>query len=128
LIQRRKRDLLVKTTAVIERREEFCAELDDERAALVTHKEELSDIEETLEKLPACPPREQPLENLLIIREKYDELLERCERLLERRQQEIRAAERNIRTFREKHARNGFLYAELDTQYLVLSAIAATCE
>lgn len=128
LIQRRRRDLLVETTAAIERREEFCAELDDERAALATFKEELSDLEEALEKLPACSPREQSLEKLLVVWEMYDTLLDQCEQLLERRQQEIQAAERNIRIFGKKHARNEFLYGELDTQYPILSAIAATCD
>lgn len=128
LTQRRKRNLLVETTVAIERREEFCAELDDERAALQTYAEELSDIEEALEKLPACSAQEQHLEKLLVVWEVYDTLLEQCERLLERRQQQIREAERSLSIFGKKHARNEFLYSELDTRYPVLSAIAATCE
>lgn len=128
LTQRRKRDLLVETTAAIECREEFCAELDDERVALETFAQALADIEATLEKLPACSAREQPLEKLLIVWEVCDTLLERCELLLERRQQQIQASDRSYRIFGKNHARNEFLYSELDTQYPVLSAIAATCE
>jgi len=65
LTQRRKRDILVETTAAIERREEFCAELADERAALTRYAEELTDIEEVLEKLPACSVQEHHSEELL---------------------------------------------------------------
>ena len=128
LTQRRKRNLLIETTAAIERREEFCAELDDERASLETFAEELADVEEVLAKLPACSAQNQPLEKLLVIWEVYDTLLEQCERLLERRQQQIRAAERSVRIFGKKHARNEFLYSELETRYPVLSAIATTCK
>lgn len=128
LIQRRKRDLLLQSTAAIERRDQFCAELDEERTALETFAEELADVDEAVENLPVCSAREQPLEKLLIVWEDYDTLLERCERLLERRQQQIREAERSVRIFGQKHARNEFLYSELETRYPVLSAIAATCE
>ena len=128
LSQRHKRDLLVATTTAIERREEFSAELDDERAALETYAEELAEVAESLEKLPLFSPQEQQLETLLVVWEVYDKLLEQCERLLERRQQQIRAAERSPSIFGEKHARNEFLYYELDTRYPVLSAIASTCE
>lgn len=122
--QRRKRNLLVEITTAIKRREELSAELTDERAALETFAEELADIEETLKKLPVCSAREQPLEKLLVVWEVYDSLLDRCELLLDRRQQQIREAERKRPDLLEKHARNELLYGELDTHYPVLSYIA----
>ena len=128
LTHRRKRNLLVETTAAIEQREEFAAELDDERAALETFTEELADVKEAIEKLPACSAQEQNIETVLTVWEGYDTLLEQCERLLERRQQQIREAERSLSIFGKKHARNEFLYSELNTLYPVLSAIATTCE
>lgn len=126
--QRRKRDLLVKTTTAIESREKFCVELEEEWVDLKTYSEELADIEAALEKLPACSIREEHLEKFLIVWEVYDTLLEQCQRLLERRQQQIREAERSSKVFEEKHARNELLYSELETWYPVLSAIATTCE
>lgn len=128
LTQRRKRDLLVQATAAIERREEFCAELADERAALKTYAEELADVEKVLETLPSCSVQKQHIEELLTVWEVYDTLLEQCERLLERRQQQIREAEHSLSLFGKKHARNEFLYSELDTHYPVLSEIAMICE
>ena len=128
LTQRRKRDLLVETTVAIECREDFCAELDDERAALKTFAEELADVVDALANLPMCSPQEQRFEKLLVIWEEYNTLLEQCEQLLTYRQQQIRAAERSVRIHGVKHALNEFLYSELDTRYPVLSAIAATCE
>lgn len=127
LTQRRKRDLLVQTTAAIERREGFCAELDDERAALKRYAEELADVAEALEQLPACSTQEHHIETLLVVWKVYDTLLEQCELLLERRQQQIREAERGLSILGKNHARNEFLYSELDTRYPVLSAIAAAC-
>ena len=128
MTHRRKRNLLVETTAAIEQREEFAAELDDERVALETFTEELADVEEALEKLPVCSAQEQHIDTILVIWGEYDTLLGQCDRLLDRRQQQIREAERSLRIFRKKHARNEFLYSELDTKYPVLSAIATTCE
>lgn len=128
LTRRRKRNLLVETTAAIERREEFCEELEDEREALEIFAEELADINNVLERLPACSARELHLEKLLTVWEMYDTLLDRCEVLLEYRQQQIRDAVRSPRLFGEKHARNQFLYSDLNTLYPVLSAIAATCD
>lgn len=128
LTHRHKRNLLVQTTAAIEQREQFGAELDDERAALKMNAEELADVEEALEKLPACSAQEQHIETLLIVWEVYDTLLEQCERLLKQRQQQIREAERSLMIFGRKHARNEYLYSGLDTRYPVLAAIATTCE
>lgn len=124
--QRRKRNLLLKTTEAIKRREEFLDELGTERDVLQTSIDELSDIEATLEELPECSPRRYPLEELLTIWEKYDALERRCERLLKLRQRQIHDAERNLRTFGEEHALNEYLYGDLDTPYPVLSAIAET--
>lgn len=128
LTQRRKRTLLLQTTAAIERREEFIAELDDERAALETYAEELADIEVTLQNLPVCSAHKHPFEKLIVVWEVYDMLQERCEQLLERRQQQLWEAERNVGVLREQHARNVFLYSELETQYPVLAAIATMCD
>ena len=128
LTHRHKRNLLVETTAAIEQREEFAAELNDEQVALETFTEELADVEEALKNLPTCSAQEQNIEKFLTVWEGYDTLLEQCERLLERRQQQIREAERSLSIFGKKHARNEFLYSELTTQYPVLSAIAATCD
>lgn len=72
LTQRRKRNLLVVTTAAIERHKEFSVELDDGRAALETFSKELSDIEQVLKKFPTCSAREQPLDNLLNVWEGYN--------------------------------------------------------
>lgn len=128
LTQRRKRNLLVDVTTAIERREQFQAELEEERSVLKTFSKDLLEIEATIERLPPGSPRTQPFEMLLITWEVYDKLANRCEELLERRQRQLQDAERSERTFGEKHVRNEYLYGELDTRYPVLSRIAATIE
>lgn len=122
LTQRRKRNLLVKTTVAIERREEFLEELDKEQTALETCADELADIDSSLKKLPKCSPRQQLLEDLLDIWKQYNTLEERCNRLLERRQQQIRDARRSVRLFGDQHALNDYLYGGLETSYPVLTA------
>lgn len=126
--QRHKRDLLLSVTATIESRDQFQAELEDERAALETFTEEIADTEATVDRLPPCSPRNQPLEKVLVIWDVYDTLAAQSEQLLQRRQQQIQDAERPERFFGIKHARNDYLYRELDTRYPVLTAIASTTE
>lgn len=128
LTQRRKRNLLVETTRSIERREAFLAELDEERAALETFSEELAKIESIVERLPVCSPQQQRLEELLTVWEQYGSLEKWCEWLLERRQKQLRNAERSIRIFDDLHALNNYLYSELETPYPVLAALAETVE
>lgn len=128
LTQRRKRDLLVETTEAIKQREEFLEELDEERAALETFADELSDIESTLEELPVCSVQRQSLERLLRVWDQYETLENDCETLLERRQEELRRDDRFTRAVSDRHARNEYLYRELETSYPVLGAIAETIE
>lgn len=126
--QRRKRDLLVACTAAIERRDRFSSELDDERNTLETVADELAEIEATIDKLPECTPKRQPLEKLLVVWEVYDTLEERCAQLLEGRQRQLEGTDRSIRRIGEKHALNDYLYGELDTSFPILSALASTLE
>jgi exonuclease VII small subunit len=128
LTQRRKRELLVQTTAAIEHREELCAELSEELAALESFAEELAKTEETLDKLPRCTAEEQPLEKLLVVWEGYELLMEHCEQLLERRQQQIQQTDMSNRILGEHHLRNEYLYSELDTRYPILSELADVSE
>lgn len=128
LTQRRKRDLLVDTTAAIRRRQAFRAELADERAALERFAEELAKIESALRILPECSARKQPLENLLVTWEAHDKLLGGCEQLLVTRQRQLRASERNLRITDEKHALCEYLYGDLESSYPVLSRIASVID
>lgn len=128
LTQKRKRNLLLSVAAAIENREQLRSELEEERAALATFDEELTEVEAVINRLPPCSPRNQHIEKLLVIWEVYETLAERCEELLERRQQQIQDAERFDKILSKKHARNDYLYQELDTRYPVLSAITTTIE
>lgn len=126
--QQRKRNLLVQASMAVERRETFLEELDGELEALQSFAEELRDINSTIDGLPECSPRQQPLEELLVIWEVYDDLKRRCDRLLERRQRQLREGSRSGPDLSERHALNGYLYGALHTRYPVLSAIAETCQ
>lgn len=126
LTQRRKRNLLMETTIAIERREHFLAEIEAERTALGIFAQEIAAIESTVETLPECSPQEQLLENLLEARERYDDLKQQCDHLLERRQEQLNDPARNVTILDEPHALNEYLYSDLDTAYPVLSALGST--
>ena len=116
------------TTQAIKRREAFDEEVTEERAALETFANELTEIDSEVAALPECSPRRQSLESLLDLWESYDALFERCELLLARRQRQFTSAYRTTPHHEDVHGFNEYLYAELDSPYPVLSAIAATCE
>lgn len=128
ITQRQKRKLLVESSVAVERRESFIEDLNDEEAAIEGLNEELTDIKSSIKKLPKCSLSQQPLEELLEIREQYAALKDRCEQLLLCRQKQMRAADRNVGNLVDFHALNEYLYAELETCYPVLSAATATIE
>lgn len=128
LTQRRKRDLLVETTVAIERREQFRTEIGEEKNALETFAEELDDIKSSIEALPECSPQQQLLEDLIGVWEQYETLENRCKRLLEHRQNQIRDASRSAQIFGDHHALHDYLYEDLETSYPVLVAIAGMIE
>jgi exonuclease VII small subunit len=123
LTQRRKRHLLRGTAIAIERREEFLKELDEEIAALKSFREEFENLQSSAERLPECSSQHHPLEELIDVWDRYDELIDRCERLLDRRQERLRNRERD-RSLIDQHALNEYLYSELPVSYPVLSVLA----
>jgi predicted nuclease with TOPRIM domain len=127
LTQRRKRDLLVETTVTVERRDRLLEKLDDERTTLRSFGEELKEIKPSLERLPECSPQ-RPLEELLDLWEQYNTLEQRCEGLLQRRQEWIRDFNHNFQLFGDIHALHEYLYSEIETFYPVLSALADALE
>lgn len=128
LTQRRKRQLLVATTRAIDRRTIFEEEVAAECDSLETYAADLAEIESTVEELPECSPRRQAIETLLDCWERYDALEAHCERLLDRRQQELTDADRTVSLPEDDHAFTEYLYGALDTTFPVLSAIATMCD
>jgi exonuclease VII small subunit len=125
LTQRRKRFVLRGTAIAIERREEFLKELDEEIAALKSFREEFAKLQSSAERLPACSSQDHLLEELIDLWDRYDELIERCEKLLDRRQEQLR--DRGSGRFvTDQHALNEYLYNDLPTSYPVLSVLADT--
>lgn len=126
--QRRKRDILVETTVAIERREDFLTELDAEQTALEKFVNELTDIETILEDLPECSTRRQSLKKLLRIWDRYDTLENKCEQLLEQRQERFEREERSTHAVSDRHELNEYMYGELETSYPVLATLTETIE
>jgi hypothetical protein len=127
LTQKRKRDLLMETNMAIEQRNQVLTQLSQEQESLERLSDKLVDICTAIEELPECAPERDPLEEVLDAWEAYDVLQQRCEALLEERQQHIhQIAQENQND--EDHTLNEYLYHELGTPYPVLSAIARTCE
>jgi exonuclease VII small subunit len=123
LTRRRKRLLLRGTAIAIERREEFLKELDYEIAALKSFHEELAELSSSVERLPKCSSQQHSLEELIDLWDRYDEILDRCERLLNRRQEQIEDKESG-RSLIDQHALNEYLYSDLPVSYPVLSVLA----
>lgn len=128
LTQKRKRDLLIATNAAIERRERFRSELDQEQESLETMLSELIDIRSEIRELPECSSRRHTVEDVLDIWKAYDTLEQRCNDLLEERQQHIYRVGQDTEGDESKYILNEYLYHDLETPYPVLSAIAAACE
>jgi hypothetical protein len=123
LTRRRKRLLLRGTAIAIERREEFLEELDKEIAALESFHEELAELQASAELLPKCSSQQHSFEELIELWDRYDEIVDRCERLLNRRQEQIGDKEPSC-FLADQHALNEYLYSELPTSYPVLSVLA----
>lgn len=123
-----KRKLLVASSDAIKRRERLNDTLDEERQSLEYIANVLECVSKKTEKLPDCSIQTASLEKLLRIWEDYEDLKQACERLLSRRQREIRTFGRTFEWESEPHSINVYLYSELKTPYPVLSAIASVSE
>ena len=122
--QRFKRDLLVATSAAIERRTRVIQELDGELERLRSTRDELMAIETELAALPRCSVDDLPFEEFSRLWEVYEELDQRCREVLDERLQEITGTERRGSGVDNEHLFNEYLYRELLTSYPILSAAA----
>lgn len=125
---RLKRKLLVQTSTAIDRRSFFHDDLETEKRSLETAATELPEIRASVAVLPDCTLRETNLEGLLDTWEAYDDLEAACERLIAQRQQQLDDPSRYVTVRGEEHALCRYLYADLETTYPVLSAVASVCE
>jgi len=125
---RLKRKLLVQTTAAIERRELLDAQLEREAEALKTAHQELREFADTVDELPDCTVRHGSMDTLIETWDRYDALDDRCQALLDRRQEQLDAADRALHVPDSAYALNEYVYKHLESQYPVLSAIAAVLD
>lgn len=127
LSQQQKRDLLLATNRAIEQRERFVERLETERKSLGTLREEISDIQATLQELPPCSIQCLSFEEYAEVWSVSDAQLERCNRLLQKRQVWItEIQQRTVNPENETHALSEYLYRDLETAYPALRAIAGT--
>lgn len=125
---RLKRKLLVQTSTAIDQRTLFHEDLEREADSLETAAAGLRDVTAEAVELPACTVQDTSLEVLLEAWEAYDELEQRCERLLAQRQRQLAHPSRRVSVYGDEHALCRYLYEELETTYPVLSAVASVCE
>jgi hypothetical protein len=127
ITQQQKRDLLLATNRTIERRARFVERLETERKSLRTIREEISNIQATLQELPPCSIQCLSFEEYAEVWGIHDAQLERCNRLLQKRQVWItEIQQRTVNPENETHAFNEYLYKDLETAYPALRAIAGT--
>jgi hypothetical protein len=122
LSQKNKRDLLVEINTAIDRRENLSSILEQEKESLERIHIELTDIRESMRALPSCSFQEHSFEELLDLCGAYDDLEQRCERLLKNRQQHLHSTSTHIESV------NQYLYNDLDSSFPGLSAIATTVD
>lgn len=127
ITQRRKRKLLVRTSNAIARREWLVTQLDAELETNQETVERLSQIRSETEALPICSIGRMPLDELLDVRQAYESLERRCEGLLTRRQRELAESRITNCDQASAHPLNEYLYADLETEYPVLSALTRSC-
>lgn len=125
--QQQKRDLLLATNRAIEQRERFVERLETERKSLRTIRDEISNIQTTLEELPPCSIQYLPFEEYAEVWGVYEAQLERCNRLLQKRQEWVTERQQlTVNPENETHAFNKYLYGDLETAYPALRSIAGT--
>lgn len=123
--QQFKRNLLMATNTAIDRRIQFQEVLEQERESLETTRGAISDIDATLQELPACSIRQLPFEEFVDVWERCETLIERCDRLSEERQRTIDELQHpGVGPDDERHVLNSYLYSELETTFPALRAIA----
>lgn len=128
LSRRLKRKLLLETNGAIERREQLHDTLEIERESIRTSRDEVLDIEQTLEALSACSLRVTPFDELVEVWETCETLGARDDRLLQQRQSTIRKLDDEIGLRDYPHALNQYLYDDLETTYPALHGIARSRE
>jgi hypothetical protein len=128
ITQRRKRKLLVKSAAAIERRERFLDTLSMEHRALTSFRSELEGLHDSLDDLPHCSATSGSFEQLLEVWNAHDRLQESCDRLIERRQEQLAQTTRRSQVRDTAHWLSEYLYHDLPTQHPVLSSIATTAD
>jgi exonuclease VII small subunit len=127
ITQRRKRDLLVAINGAIEERQRFCELLEMELESLRSIRTTVHNVHTTLEELPPLSVTELTFEEYVGAWETTEELIDRCDRLLEQRQDCITELEDiDGDPNKEPHALNQYLYRDQETIYPGLRAIAET--
>lgn len=126
LTQRFKRDLLVEITEAIERRRGFAEILDGECGSIRTTRDAIEEFELVVAELPSPSLRVLSFEEFEETWERYDALVDRCERLMQERQSVIADRWDGVGSLDPTHDLNEYLYADLGATYPVLSALVRT--
>ena len=122
--QQRKRNLLVATTAAINRRNEFKSVLEQEHKSLAEIRDALIKIEESVRELPVCSIQQLPFESYVNCWEGYEKQIGLCDYLVKKRQRHfVELQDQFAKPINETHAVNEYLYTKLATPYPALRSI-----